>query len=89
MIDDLVRKIKSVKNNIEEALPLIDNEIQYIIRNKNQSSQTIEKILDTLLDYGQLGIGAEEFKKLNNYYASFNPTDAKYYTDSYKELYED
>jgi len=81
--------IKSVKNKMEEALPFIDIEIQYIIRNKNQSSQTIEKILNTLLDYGQLGIGVEEFKKLNNYYASFNPTDAKYYTDSYTESCEE
>ena len=73
---------------MEENLPYINDEIRAVIKSRNQRVDSIEELLDILLNYGQLGVGEPEFKKLNSYYASFNPSNAKFYTDSYKELNE-
>ncbi|MBU1198897.1 MAG: hypothetical protein KKF46_05700 [Nanoarchaeota archaeon] len=89
MLDEILRRVKGIKKQMEENLPYINDEIQALIKNKNQTVDRIEEILDILLNYGQLRVGEAEFKKLNTYYSSFNPTNAKFYTNSYKEMNED
>jgi hypothetical protein len=88
MLDEIVSMIKSIKKQMEENLPWINLEIRAMIERRNQRVDSIEELLDILLNFGQLGVGEPEFKKLNCYYASFNPANAKFYADHYKEQNE-
>jgi hypothetical protein len=89
MLDEIVRMTKNVKKQMEENLPYINDEIHAVIKSRNHGVHRIEELLDILLNYGQLRVGEAEFKKLNSYYASFNPVNAKFYADYYKEMNED
>jgi|GEM_PF-1514817 len=92
-IDDfakkITRKMNRIRNQMKENLPPINNEIDAIIEREDKSTDKIEQLLDTLLDYIQLGIGENEFRRLNDYYSTFNPGNAKIYTKFYKEMKDD
>ena len=89
MLDDIIRITQKLRKDMESNIPLLDDEINYIIENQDRSSQKIERILDTLLDYLQLGIGEEQFKKLNSYYATFCAGFSMKYDKYYHELIDD
>ncbi len=86
MIKKIVSTTEDVRKNIEETLPYINDEIQNIISSKNKDEHRVEKLLDTLLDYCYLGMGKDEFNKLNNYYFSFNSKNSKEYEKFYEEI---
>lgn len=93
-LDDTIRGIRdvivgmtnSVRSQMVKTLPLITDEIDLIIRKRCRSSRRIEIVLDTLLSYGQLGVGESEFKRLNSYYFSFNPKYAREYKKIYRKM---
>ena len=85
MIDDVVDEIRNLRTNLFKTIPLLEQEINNIIHSKITSQQHIERLLDALLDYGYMGVGKEQFMKLNSYYATFNQE----YSDKYKEFYEE
>jgi hypothetical protein len=82
----IMRIIEDARRRVEANLPLVNSEIDWIIQSNNQSVQTIEHLLDAILDYSYLGIGEYEFKKLNDYYHTFNPDNAREYSRFYQEL---
>lgn len=84
-VEDIKDKIGKIKSQMEENLPIISSEIEELIGKKEQSVSRIERLLDTLLDYTQLGVGEEEFKRLNDYYATLNPLNAKFYEHAMKQ----
>jgi len=88
--NDLIGRISNLSDNLRKQmksnLPSIDSEIEEIISRKDESVERIEWLLDTLLDYMNLGVGETEFKKLNKYYASFNKKNADAYNRFYQEL---
>ena len=86
--------MKFFKNlSLEEVIDVnifhINNEIDDIIQKKNKPIRRIEDLLDTLLEYMNFGKGENEFKRLNSYYETFNPEDAKIYEKFYSETEED
>jgi len=82
----IVKQILIIKKSIEKNLPAITTEIEVIINRGIKSTQRIERILDTLLDYGQMEVGEKEFRQLNDYYASFNQENAAFYNAFYEEM---
>jgi len=86
---DLMKMTREVKQDMVKSMPSISREISSIIRNQEQDIHSIERILDTLLDYSQLCVGEKSFKRLNKYYASFNPENAKAYVKLYKKMTEE
>lgn len=88
MLDEIVARLKSLKKLMEKELPYLQHEVNDILKSKSQAVDRIEKTLDVLLNYSQMGLGEEEFKRLNSHYASFNPENAKFYADHYKEMNE-
>lgn len=88
--DDIVELVGSllepIKANARQHLSLLQKDIDEIILQKRKAAPPIERILDTLLDYSQLGIGKEEFLRLNAYYATFKPNNAQSYKKYYDEL---
>ena len=88
MLDEIVVRLKSLKKLMEKELPYLQHEVKDILKSKSRAVDRIEKTLDVLLNYGQLGVGEDEFKRLNSHYASFNPENAKFYADSYKDMNE-
>lgn len=85
MLDDIIRMTLELKKQMQSQLPIIDKQINTIIQTKEESPQVIESVLDILLDYSLMGVGDDQFKKLNKYYATFNFSNAATYTRFYEE----
>lgn len=79
---------ETLKKRMEENLPVINLEIDEIILSGDKSVKKIEQILDMLLDYMNLNVGEEEFKRLNNYYSSFNKKNAEEYEKIYRNYFD-
>lgn len=86
MIEDIIKTIQKLKGSMESNIPLLDLEINSIIENREQSFIRIERLLDTLLDYLYLGVGKDQFLKLNFYYGSFCPEYSENYSKFYHEI---
>lgn len=85
-LEDFVAVIIKIKKKAEASLPVLQHQIDEIIQQREQNPHKIEQILDILLDYGQIGVGKKEFKRLNKYYTSFNIKNAQFYKQSYTEI---
>ena len=85
-MDDLIKAITQLKQKMGAHIPVIRRDIDHIITAKMTDELTIERTLDTLLDYGQLGLGQEEFRRLNGYYATIRPEYAERYNEFYAEM---
>ncbi|MEK6940047.1 MAG: hypothetical protein AABX31_04935 [Nanoarchaeota archaeon] len=70
-------------------LVYLREDIGNIIQNNITSEKKIEGLLDQLLDCLYLGIGEEEFKKLNRYYTTINKDHATFYQRSYQDIVEE
>lgn len=70
----------------EQKLPLIQPTINWIVDNKIHNPRSIEKTLDTLLGFVSIGLGGEEYHKLNDFYSTFSPKNAKEYKKLYKKI---
>lgn len=88
-IKEIGKMSQRIKRNMERQLPVLNEQIDNLIRNRSKSTKQIEFLLDQLLDYGFLGIGKQEFQKLNNYYATINKKNAQFYHRYYREIQED
>lgn len=75
----IVEAIEGLKGKIEDSLPSIRESIDIIISNNITTCLVIERLLDQILDYTSLGLGEEEFRKLNQYYATINKENATFY----------
>ena len=82
----LVKEIQKVRGMISDRIPYIKKDIENIIKNNIKSADKIERLLDELLNYGQLGFGEKEFKRLNKYYSLISKENSKSYDDFYKEM---
>lgn len=90
MFDDkLKRKIESTLQAIDGMMPTIRQEIRSIKNDKSDSEQRIERTLDILLDYLHWGLGEEEFKELNHYYASIDEKKAAHYARFFTQITEE
>ena len=85
-LEGIVKGPGHVRNLIGKNMPHIREEIETIINSKDQSEERIEHILTTLTDYSTAGIGEPEFKKLNEYYATFNKPNSEEYERFFKDL---
>ena len=85
----LVKLISRAKSAAEKNLEYIREDLEEIIENHNTSERRIEPVLDRLLDIMMLGVGEEEFTRLNNYYKFINPRNARFYENCYKEMAEE
>jgi hypothetical protein len=82
-IIDVVENLKKITINF---LPELKKEVNLIINKQIKSCQRIEKTLDNLLTFTQIGVGDKEFKKLNKYYSKINLSYSKEYDKFYKEF---
>jgi len=87
-VKDIVDLVRGLQKRMETNLPIISSEISDIIVREDRSGQRIERLLDTLLDYGQMNIGKEEFLRLNGYYSTVNRENSSSYDRFYKEMNE-
>lgn len=86
MFDEIKQYTDTLHKNMDALLPLITASIDSLIQHQKRDVHKIEKILDTLLDFGQFDVGKEEFYRLNSYYGSFDPDAAIDYHQYYKEM---
>lgn len=87
--DKLKRKIESTLQAIDGMLPTIRQEIRSIKNDKSDSEQRIERTLDILLDYLHWGLGEQEFKELNLYYAALDEKKAALYSRFFTQITEE
>ena len=85
MIEDIIRMTRDLRKQMESKIPILEGEIDLMIQNREERLENIEGVLDTLLDYMDLGVGEKQFLKLNSYYASFCPENSAQYDKFYQE----
>jgi hypothetical protein len=73
----------------KQKLTLMRPVVNQIINNKITDTKSIEKTLDTLLGFVFIGLGKLEFHRLNNFYSTIHPKNAKDYKKIYKEMCEE
>lgn len=84
----IVDSLKHLQDHMKANLPNLSSEISDIIAREDKSVQRIERLLDTLMDYGQMNIGKNEFERLNGYYSRINKENSLSYERFYKEINE-
>ncbi|MBI2582153.1 hypothetical protein HYV87_03450 [Candidatus Woesearchaeota archaeon] len=90
MVDKNLRKlIVKAQSAGKQSLTYIKEDIEEIISQNLTSEHRIESLLDRLLDCLYLGLGEEEFKRLNSYYATINKENSDFYQRSYQEIVEE
>ncbi|MBS3113244.1 hypothetical protein J4418_04125 [Candidatus Woesearchaeota archaeon] len=88
MIEDIIKITEKIKKEMESNIPVLEEYINLMIKNKERSQNEIESMLDILLEYISMGMGEEQFKKLNHYYGLFNPEFSAKYNEFYHELFD-
>lgn len=73
---------------MEAQLPFLEQEVIGLIANKSRSTHDIERLLDTLLDYQQMGVGNHLFIRLLEYYKTVDAEGAADYWQFYEEMNE-
>lgn len=86
---EIIELIKATQQEIKKNIPHLNEEIDYIINNKEKSIKNIEKLLDILLNCAYIGCGTDEFKRLNKYYSTINKENSEKYTEFYNEIMEE
>ncbi|MEM0230850.1 MAG: hypothetical protein QXJ50_00275 [Candidatus Woesearchaeota archaeon] len=78
------KKLEYVRRKAESVMPFVHSEIERIIMTNDRKIEDIEYLLETLLEYCALGVGREEFLRLNRYYAMLDKKNAEAYLRSYE-----
>ncbi len=86
-LKDLKTRIDYLRKATSDLMPGIRKDIDYIKKNHVTSEKEIETLLDTILNFIELGYGEKEFKDLNKYYSTINKEHAEDYTEIYNEDY--
>ncbi len=87
--ESLVFRIEQLQMVAKTNFPGIKRQVNAVIENQITSVNRIERLLDSLLDYAQLCIGEEEFKRLNKYYGGINPENSEFYTNEYQAMVDE
>ena len=83
---DIIELAKQIHELYKIMYEMIKPEVMYIINKKVKNINIIENTLDRLLDI-PTDEGYELFLKLCNYYATIDKEGAKFYLESYEEIY--
>jgi len=83
---EIIQTCENVRRQMNMVLPDISREVTSIIESGNKSKCRIEKLLDMLLDFGQMGIGESDFIRLNSYYMSFDRKCPSEYAKLYRRM---
>ena len=87
-MDEIFSLAKQLNDLYEYNYNIIKPEILAIIKNKVTDINIIERYLDRLLDI-PTDKGFILLNKLCDYYSNIDKEGAKFYLDSYKEMYGD
>jgi hypothetical protein len=88
-LDNLIKKMKSIRKLAEKEIVGIKVDVERIIHEKSNDEEHIEHTLDNLLNLVLMGVGVKEFHELNDFYFTFNPENADDYKIIYKEITEE
>ena len=88
-IKELANKIHALqKEAVKQTLALYKPEIEYVLNNKVQDSNTIERILDALLDVAFDDEILILYKKLCSYYYNTDKEGTAFYVNYYREMWD-
>ncbi|MFV8328466.1 hypothetical protein [Flavobacterium sp. ZS1P14] len=89
LIDQLKPLIAQIQQLQEQAYSICKPQVDDLIKTQTKDKNTIERLLDYLLDH----CGNEKvltlFKKLCRYYWDINPRATADYIQAYREIWED
>ena len=86
---EILELAKQIKELMDMGVALIKPEIDAVIHNRIINKQTIERLLDRLLDYaGMCDKGLALFKRLCRYYYHIDPRVTAEYIYIYRDLYD-
>ena len=89
LIKKISGMIESIQPLIRQNLPLLTNQVDAIIKNREKDDDRIQRLLDSVLDYaGICDEGLILFKRLCRYYYDINPQVTSEYISIYRDLYD-
>ena len=88
LVQSIKSQIQQTQALMEAQLPFLKREVNDFIANKSRSTNDIERLLDTLLDYQQMGVGNHLFIRLLEYYKTVDAEGAADYWQFYEEMNE-
>ncbi|HLD40385.1 MAG TPA: hypothetical protein VJB13_04555 [Candidatus Nanoarchaeia archaeon] len=86
MDQEFIQLIEQLQKKAQKNMPALKVLVGTILEKKVTDKIEIEHTLDTLLDYTMLGLGKEEFERLNDYYGSVNKDHANFYWRHYRDM---
>jgi hypothetical protein len=86
LVQNIGQQIQHICSLMEAQLPFLEEEINRIMDEPSRSGNEIAHLLDTLLDFGQMGVGEELFFRLLGYYKTVDAEAAEDYRRFYEEL---
>lgn len=88
--ESLVQKIGDqilhIRSLMEAQLPFLEEEVNRFITQQSRSTNDIEHILDTLLDYRRMDLGKDLFIRLLEYYKTVDAEAATDYWRFFEEI---
>jgi uncharacterized membrane protein YfhO len=91
--DDLINSLQPLIEQIqqlqEQAYSIYKPQVEQLIETKTKDENTIERLLDYLLDHCGNDKVVLLYKKLCRYYWDINPESTAFYIQSYREMWED
>jgi len=72
----------------QQTAELLQPEVDYIIQQGITNPQSVEGLLDQLLDCAACNEGLFQFKRLLRHYYPIDPECVKFYVDVYRAMYE-
>ena len=88
--ESLVQKIGDqilhIRSLMEAQLPFLEGEVNRFITQQSRSTNDIEHILDTLLDYRRMDLGKDLFIRLLEYYKTVDAEAAADYWRFFEEI---
>jgi hypothetical protein len=89
LINNLQPLIEQIQQLQEQAYSIYKPQVEQLIATKTRDENTIERLLDYLLDQCGNDKVLLLYKKLCRYYWDINPESTVFYIQSYREMWED
>jgi len=85
-LDTIAGDIRQLQTSMKAHLPMLEQAVNLIITRQSSDPKEIEHLLDSLLDFQQMGIGEALFIRMLEYYKHLDPEAAADYWEYFDKM---
>jgi hypothetical protein len=85
LVSDLKEIGSGLQQMLQNALPVVDGQIDHITHTQSRDLRQIEFLLDSLTDWLMWGVGGEQYIRLVEHLKTFDPELAAHYWQRYDQ----